>query len=185
MRLILASSRDGILACGPRDDMRWTGSDDKRVFRLLTQVGGVLAAGRTTFEQMPYLKGRRLRCLSRRPGMVREALPPLSFRKADELAPQDLVYADATMTLGQFQHAHPDGWLIGGPTVAHEALDANLVSQVFMCRAPVDLMAYPFEDRPILDHVTGRLRDGPQWHLSQRIQVGETEVECWTNGERP
>lgn len=183
LRLILASSADGVLAMGRDDPMHWTGKDDKTAFRLLTQVGGVCAAGRTTWKQLPKLKGRRVMCLSRTPGYAMSSRPLLTKYEA---IPIDATCAlEHTVTLGGFAHAHPGGWLLGGPTVAQEALDAHLVDQVFMCRAPAQLRGGPFDGDFIPDRITPQLRDGPQWHLSQRIRLGETDVECWSRGERP
>ncbi len=112
MRLLLAVSADGFLAKGPDDDMRWTGPVDKAIFRLLTLSNGndVLLAGSRTFDQMPKLPGRQMERLSR-DGMTLE------------------------MAAGRW----PDAWLIGGPTVAVEALKLGLVSRAFMCISPVEL----------------------------------------------
>jgi dihydrofolate reductase len=119
LRLILAVSQDGFLAKGPADDMRWTSKDDKRMFRALTSVGGVLGAGSRTFDQLPKLPGRRVIRLTSSP---RAEDAPVGRAGALE------------MTLGRFCHAHPDAWLIGGPTIAREALELGMVGEVFMCR---------------------------------------------------
>lgn len=44
LKLIMAVSADGFVSNGPDDHMDWTGPDDKKAFRLLTSVGGVLGA---------------------------------------------------------------------------------------------------------------------------------------------
>ncbi len=106
LKLIMAVSADGFVARGPTDDMTWTGSTDKRVFRLLTSVGGVLGAGRRTFEQLPRLEGRTVVLLSRN-----------------------------GMALNDFCRLYPDAWLIGGQEVALEALQLNLVDQAFLCNS--------------------------------------------------
>lgn len=112
MRLLLASSADGYLARGPEDDMKWTGPIDKAVFRLLTLSNGndVLLAGSRTFDQMPKLPGRTMERLSR-----------------------------DGLTLEQAAGVHMDAWLIGGPTVAREALSLGLVRRAFICVSPVEL----------------------------------------------
>ena len=109
MRLLMAVSRDGFLCRGPDDDMSWTGTTDKKVFRLLTGVGGVCAVGRVTRERTPRLElaGRKLLTLSR--------------------------YHPDMHTLGWFASEHPDGWLLGGPTVAKRALDYNIVDEYHRC----------------------------------------------------
>lgn len=104
MKLILAVSRDGFLASGPDDNMRWTGPADKYAFRLLTLSDGQpLLAGRTTAASLPLLPGRRVISLSRSgPSLEAAAI------------------------------RFPEAWLIGGPTVAEEALRLGLVNRVFL-----------------------------------------------------
>jgi dihydrofolate reductase len=106
MKLILAVSRDGFLASGPSDDMRWTGPADKYAFRLLTLSDGEpLLAGRRTAEMLPPLPGR------------------------------DVVRLDrATLSVEQAGRILPHAWLIGGPTVALEALRLGLVRSAFIHR---------------------------------------------------
>ena len=113
MRLLMAVSADGFLARGPDDDMRWTGRLDKKVFRLLTGVGGVCGAGSTTYDLMETtLKGRTLFRLSR---------------------------SGHDMGLRLFAEAHPSAWLIGGPTIAVEAFQRGLIDEVHLYRSEVKL----------------------------------------------
>jgi len=129
MRLVMAVSADGYVARGLDDDMRWAGRADKQAFRLLTSVGGVCAAGSTTFGLMPGLQGRRLVQLTRR-------------------APQGFDQLDGarSMTLSQFAYAHPNGWLLGGQTVALEALDGMMLDEVFLVRNRTSLGSGVAED---------------------------------------
>ncbi len=103
MRLLMAVSADGFLCKGPTDDMTWTGRTDKLLFRILTGVGRICAAGSTTRDLMRSLPGRTLLELSR-----------------------------DGYTLKDFATEYPDGWLLGGPTVAAAALEAGLVSEVYI-----------------------------------------------------
>jgi dihydrofolate reductase len=113
-KLLLAVSADGFLARGPLDDMAWTGRDDKAVFRLLTTTHkGPLLAGRRTAELLPRLDGREVQVISRD--------------------------RNAGYTLQEASWMHRDAWLIGGPTVAREALEANLVELAVICQAPAVL----------------------------------------------
>lgn len=109
LKLILAVSDDGFLASGPRDDMRWTGFTDKQIFRLLTYSHPVMLVGRATAAVMPKLPHRQLVPLSRSPA-------------------DGMLLADAA-------RIHPNAWLIGGPTVALEALEAGLVDLTYLCRS--------------------------------------------------
>lgn len=123
MRLLLASSADGYLARGPEDDMKWTGPIDKAVFRLLTLSNGndVLLAGSRTFDQMPKLPGRTMERLSRKG----EDGTADSWKEGTSLEAAAACW--------------PDAWLIGGPTVAREALQLGLVRRAFICVSPVEL----------------------------------------------
>ncbi len=47
MRLIMGVSADGYVAMDDEDDMSWLGETDKKVFRIITGVGGVCAVGGT------------------------------------------------------------------------------------------------------------------------------------------
>ncbi len=105
MRLLLACSANGVLAHGPKDDMSWTGPIDKAIFRTLTGVGGMCAAGTATYDLMPALDGREFIPLSRN-----------------------------GFTLRHLQNAYPDAWLLGGPNVAKAALLYGLVTEFHLCR---------------------------------------------------
>lgn len=119
MRLLLAVSADGYLARGPDDDMRWTGPLDKAAFRLLTLSDEeVLLAGSRTFDQMPPLPGRTMLRLSR------EDRPYGKHKRLD---------------LDVAAQCHPNAWLIGGPTVAEEALRRGMIDRAFICVSPAML----------------------------------------------
>lgn len=108
MKVLMAVSRDGFVAKGPDDDMKWTGGEDKSIFRLLTQVGmSPIGVGRKTFETMPQLRNRTL-C-------------PLSNDAAKGT------------TLRRFHVHYPGAWLIGGQTIVLEALRQEMIAQVFLC----------------------------------------------------
>lgn len=179
LKLVMAVSKDGFVSMGPNDDMLWTGPDDKRAFRLLTSVGGVLGAGRRTFEQLPRLKGRRVVCISTRRAMVENAAAR-EARQApfgDGPIPDDAAYEE-TMSLGMFSHRYPTGWLIGGQTVAQEAISIGLVDQVFLCRAPIELhRSTLFDPRVAQPDLISRMVS--RWSRQERLSIGGTSVEVW------
>lgn len=113
MRALLAISADDFLATGSDDDMRWTGSADKQIFRLLTSINTEtpLLAGSVTAALMPKLPGRKVLGISRSSA--------LTLEKAHELFPQ--------------------AWLIGGLTVVLAAIDAGMVDKVYLSRSPAKL----------------------------------------------
>ena len=98
-------SADGFVAKDENDDMSWLGTTDKKIFRILTGVGGICAVGSKTYNVMPaVLHGRALVCLSRN-----------------------------GLTLTYLQKTHPDIWLLGGQTVALEAFKLGIISEVHLC----------------------------------------------------
>ena len=119
MRLLMAVSSDGYLCRGPDDNMKWTGAADKRIFRSLTSVGGNMYAGSRTYALLEglALDGRILECITTKEGQG--------------------------LTLREMYHrelkVRKEGWLIGGPTVAYEALTFGFVSEVHIVSAPVCL----------------------------------------------
>lgn len=149
LKLIMAVSADGYVCSGPHDDMKWTGRDDKAVFSLLTMVGGILGVGRTTRQTMPImLPGRSLVTLSTRP--------------------------EFGMELGAFAFKFPGQWLIGGQTIAMEALSIGLVDDVFLVRNKVKLGGgVENQMAPLL---SGRF----EYCLAQTY--GSVIVETWRRG---
>lgn len=104
MRLVMAVSKDGFVARGEHDNMAWTGSTDKAVFKLLTSLdGGIIAVGKKTAALMPELKGR---C--------------------------SLVLSRGGHTLADVANEYPGATLVGGQTVALAALEQGFVSDAIL-----------------------------------------------------
>lgn len=54
MKAIFVESQNGYLAKGPEDDMRWTPSLDKKLFKLLScAFGGVCVCSKHTYSLLP------------------------------------------------------------------------------------------------------------------------------------
>ena len=150
MRLILAVSETGILARGRDDNMRWTGPDDKTVFRLLTMTsGGVCLAGMRTYQMLPELKGRTVLPLSR----TRDG-----------------------MTLEEAEALHPNAWLLGGVDVAESALRAGLVTEAYLCWNQAHL---PLDDQSSLYHVSRLTRFMPPPTESVRAREVRVDCYRW------
>lgn len=114
LNLLMAVSVDGFVARGPADDMRWTGAEDKALFKTLTLSSPhPLLVGRRTYELMPALADRELVPISRNPELG------ISLDRAAEL--------------------YPGAWLIGGAEVARAALQAGLVGLVYESRVKAKL----------------------------------------------
>ena len=151
LKLVLGMSADGVLAKGRNDSMAWLSDDDKKVFRLLTGVGGVCGAGIRTALVMPRnLRGRMVLGLSRH-----------------------------GLTVQDFAARHPGAWLLGGPTVARVAWDSDLIDEVHLCRSTgvfaCSVTSVPSE---YLDWVTEECLD--RWGLpTLRTSAGTVNVETW------
>lgn len=155
----MAVSADGFLARSATDDMRWLGQEDKRVFRVLSGVGGMLGASVRTASLMPRpLDGRDLWELSR-----------------DRVTLQD--FAD---------NSGEDGWLLGGPGLAVEAFERRLLHEVHLCRsrrrafasdelARCCTSAYPDVVTPMLRGRQGRVT----WAMTMSTDFGDLVVEKW------
>lgn len=182
LKLILAVSADNLLATGPDDDMGWTGSTDKKLFRLLTSVGAVCGVGTRTWVRMPELEGRQVIPLSRRRARVAKDLPlPLVSFQPAAVSADLVVQTDEAWSLGQFAHHHPEGWLLGGPTLAMEALSIDLVDQVYLCRSPMHLgEGIRDEVTPWLMAQGERQNAGIPWRRVHRIKFDDVVVDCWS-----
>ncbi len=117
LRLVMAMSGDGFVARGPGDDMSWTAPEDKRLFSLVTRTRGALCVvSDRTRRQMPTtLPGRRLVTIRRSPD---------TFGSPDD------------MTLESAAETTDGAWLLGGQTLALEAIRRDLVweAAVFVSR---------------------------------------------------
>jgi dihydrofolate reductase len=120
----MAVSHDGYYAKSVADDMRWLEPSDKKCFRLLSGVGGILGVSQKTRELMPnVLEGRKMVTLTRK------ELPP------DAEYDADLHY----MTLGLFCSVYQGGWLIGGGELANVAYSHGFIKEVHLCRSSIRL----------------------------------------------
>jgi len=161
MKLIMAVSKEGYVTRCLDDDMSWTGPSDKTAFRLLTCVGGHIACGSRTWDRMPHqLPGRHLVKLS--------TSAPIGHE---------------TPTLDWFEKHHPDGWLIGGQTIALEALKKDLVDQAFIVHSSRLCFPTASGDRYTLGsqyHLhEDYQRHNPRWRKSTTLALGDVEVAVW------
>ncbi len=175
MRIIMAVSKDEYMARDLDDDMSWLGATDKAVFRILTSVGGTLGVSLKSAQYMPHsLEGRELLPLSRY-GTITQKGAGLK----------------AWGTLLDFQNDRPDGWLIGGPSLALEALKLGWVSEIHLCHS--NRMAFPdYESSPISDTLTPWLMNSPTtpnpysgWMVSLVTQILDVNVVMWRNHGYP
>lgn len=158
MRLIMAVSADGYFCRTELDDMRWLGPTDKAVFRMLTGVGRVLGVGYQSYLSMPSeLDGRKLLPLSAQQGK-------------------------GWGCLAQFERAYPDGWLLGGPTLAKVAFFDDLLTEVHLCKS--NRFAFPtvqaIKNGHAKENWLSRALDySDEWALALTTPVGDVTVQQW------
>lgn len=106
MKLIMTVSLDGFVAKHDQDNMSWSGKDDKAIFKILTLVGGKqLCVSKKTYSLMPKL--------------VHRIVTPVSTKSGIDLR--------------TFYHSNPDAWLLGGQTLALEALKLGYIDEMVLC----------------------------------------------------
>lgn len=156
MRLILGVSADGYLARGPQDDMQWLGPMDKKVFRILTGIDGVLIVSKKTAQSMPAsLPGRTLIPVS----SSDPALPDLE---------------EAFMRHGSY------AWLIGGPSLALTALREGYIHETVLCISDRLAFSGPSVSDAIKDEVTPFLESKTIWRKKMETSFPEVTVQQWT-----
>ncbi len=113
MQLILGISADKYVSKGPNDNMKWLGSDDKSIFKLLTLGAHNVnfAASSKTCDYIPFLPGRG---------------PVIRLSRND-------------YSLDKFYNKNPNGVLLGGQTIAEEAIKSKIIDRVHLCFSPVIL----------------------------------------------
>ena len=127
MKLVMAISADGFVAKNDHDTMEWLGHTDKKVFRILTGVGGICAAGRVTADILPHLGARRVIRLTR-----------------------------DGMTLDHVAGLYPNAWLLGGQIAAINAFLRGYIQEVHLCRSMVKIktgipeMITPWLKKPVM-----------------------------------
>lgn len=106
MKAIYVRSYNRVMATGPEDDMSWTGSLDKKLFRLLTTALKIVIVSKNCKDHLPkcMFDGVRL------------------FKSVDR---QTSLYS-----LKDYNTLYPDAALIGGPRFIRAALDEGVIDTV-------------------------------------------------------
>lgn len=104
MKAIFVESANGYMAKGPDDDMLWTPSLDKKIYRLLSfALGGVYVVSDVTYKLLPQK-------------MLND--PNRTFIVAEITGPNSLI---------NLNKKYPQAILIGGPTFLKAADKLNLI----------------------------------------------------------
>lgn len=154
LKLVMAVTDTGHVTLEKNDRMTWTGPDDKAAFRLLTMTGSrVMGASAQTRNLMPtILDGRKIVSLS-----------------TDKRRGQ---------TLYEFSKRFPGAALIGGQTIALEAIANGLLTEVHLCVVPTPLHTDVVQDGAIKEILRRNLRVW-NWDIVAKTKVGRVTVEHW------
>jgi len=114
MQLILGLSKNNFIAKSENDDMTWL-KGDKNIFRLLSSAGqGINFISKKSSKFMPEsLKGRELMIISRS--------------------------GNHYWTLEEANKYFKTANLLGGQTLALEAINKNYITDIFLTYAPIEL----------------------------------------------
>lgn len=154
LNLVMAVSKEDMVARGPDDNMSWTGSLDKSIFRLLTFTNPVIGMSRRSILQLP---GRQL------PG-----------RKLIELSRYGL-------TVESFAESYPCAWLGAGPSLAVAALEAQVVSKVFLVHLGSRSIGFHGSEavrNPVTPYVSGAHGHNAGWDTVATIAFPEETMVC-------
>ena len=125
--VVLAMSSDNFFAKNGWDNMKWTGSDDKLLFKALTMYDNTtLLCGPKTVESMPPLKHRNVRVVRTQASDFYPASEWLFYR---EITFKDLP-KDKNLIGAK---------LIGGPTLVEAAIDAGYVRSAYISEIDKEL----------------------------------------------
>lgn len=128
MKAIFVESGNGYLAKGPDDDMSWTPSLDKKIFKLLTYVyGGICVCSKRTYELLPL----KMRNDSNR-----------TFICADRTGSRSLQHLNILF---------PNAVLIGGPTFLKAAFDAGVIDIFIVTTVEKTIKNNPKYENPFLN----------------------------------
>lgn len=112
MKAIFVESANHFLATGEDDDMTWTPSIDKKLFRLLTcAFGGECVVSSHTFMLLP------------------------SCMLHDEHRQFIIAAREGSKSLYNLNRKHPDAVLIGGPKFLKAAYDARVIDTFIVTTA--------------------------------------------------
>lgn len=130
MKAIFVESLNGYMAKGPDDDMLWTPSLDKKIFRLFTSAyGGVCICSRNTYNLLP-----------------RKMIGDVNRR---------FIVATRTgqTTLRSLNKIYPNAVLIGGPTFLKSAFDEGVIDTFIVTTVKKSIKNNERYENPFIDEL--------------------------------
>lgn len=126
MKALFVESYNGFLAKNASDDLRWSGSMDKKIFRLLTSFGsGVCVCSKHTYELLPQ-------------------------KMLDDPARKYIV-AEKTgsKSLPALNQVYPDAVLIGGPAFIKVAYNMSVLDTIVVTTTKQGIIGDPKYKNPL------------------------------------
>ncbi len=153
MKAVFVESLNGYLAHGPDDDMSWTPSLDKKLFKLLTfAYGADYVCSRRTFDLLP------------------------ENVRMDKNRNFYVAKSSGNMSLWQLGYDFPNAVLVGGPTFLKAAYDLGVIDTFVITTVNKEIIAdekyknpfreilpepsgtIPFDDMIVRIYYVGRVR---------------------------
>ena len=128
MKAIFVESENGYLAKGPKDDMMWTPSLDKKLFRLLSLAfGGIYVCSKHTYMLLPK---KMLQDENRQ------------FIVAEHAGINSLYHLNK---------AFPNAVLLGGPTFLKAAYNAKVIDTFIVTTVDIRIRNNSRYENPFID----------------------------------
>lgn len=128
VRLLAVTDIRGTIALKEDDRIDWGSLEDKRLFKEITSVSGVIVMGRKTYESI----GRNL------PGRINVVM---SSRTSLSCGSPDFILNESAKGVVDFleKRGYSDICIIGGQSVFSQFLDAGLVTDIHLTIEPLIL----------------------------------------------
>lgn len=130
MKAIFVESKNGYLAKGADDDMSWTPSLDKKLFKLLTYVyGGVCVVSLNTYQLLP----KKMLFDENRKFIIAEKWGPCSLYNLNK--------------------SYPNAVLIGGPKFLRAAYEAKVIDTFIVTTTENTIKNNSRYENPFIDEL--------------------------------
>ena len=130
MKAIFVESKNGYLAKGADDDMSWTPSLDKKLFKLLTYAyGGVCVVSLNTYQLLP----KKMLFDENRKFIIAEKCGPRSLYNLNK--------------------AYPNAVLIGGPKFLRAAYEAKVIDTFIVTTTENTIKNNSRYENPFIDEL--------------------------------
>jgi len=151
MKAVFVESLNGYMAKDATDDMLWTPSIDKKIFRLLTvSFGGVCVCSNNTYGLLP----KKMLCDEHRTFIIASKSGPYTLKRLNE--------------------RFPNAVLIGGPRFLRAAYDEGVIDTFIVNTVKKSIKNNSRYENPFIDELV-------QLETQCEIDFGEIVVRVYKN----